>query len=211
MKIYYGTVTNNPWPLMHILSRSAVESHIHTIQNAKCATDGLNLLLDGAEIEKADIAVLCHHDMYFKPGWSKRLGEKISELPTDWIIAGLYGINEHGEHCGNIHDRRVPFPLHTAHSFPQKAISIDACVMIFNVGKDFRFEQINGFDLYDTYACLRAKEMGGSAWIINCQAEHYCTRSPHWQPDYQFIKTIEWLQKRFPNDRIMSTCYGGGA
>ena len=51
--------------------------------------------------------------------------------------------------------------------------------------------------------------MGGSAWIVDAFAEHYCTRKFPWYPDNIFWDSFNWLKKRFPNARrIDSTVLG---
>lgn len=207
MNLFFGTVVNNIEILQRILLVSDLAGNGVVSVEADCATDGLNKLLDSADIKKADVAVLCHQDMYFPPDFVETLKKRLFMLPESWIVAGLFGMNLNGEYCGRIHDRRSPLPLQTTHYLPTECLSIDACVMIFNLKKDFRFEKIEGFDLYDTYAVLRAREMGGTAWIIDCLADHYCVRSARWSPDAKFLKTWAWLKRRFPNGRIISTCY----
>ena len=76
------------------------------------------------------------------------------------------------------------------------------------VKRGFAFaEELEGYDLYHTYAALKAREDGGTVWIIDCMPEHYPTRSWDWKPDKVFMKNWNWLKKRFPNDKVISTCY----
>ena len=115
--------------------------------------------------------------------------------------------NEMGEECGHIHDKRTPSAWRTNHTFPQKAFCIDECAVIVNPEKGFRFdESYEGFDLYGTYACLRARELG-TAWIIDCPVTHHPTRSFSWKPSGYFFKAWQQLHHRFPNEPIMSMVY----
>jgi hypothetical protein len=70
----------------------------------------------------------------------------------------------------------------------------------------FRFDEaLEGFDLYGTYAVMRAKEMG-TAWIIDAWAEHYCSRfHKGWEPDDRFMAMWKWLYDRFPGQKLYST------
>ena len=96
------------------------------------------------------------------------------------------------------------------HTFPQPASCFDECVIIVNMKKGFRFDQrLKGFDLYGTLAVCQAWEMGGTAWIIDAYAEHYCMRPFTWFPDKQFEAMFKWLHERFPNaPRIDTTVLG---
>jgi hypothetical protein len=87
---------------------------------------------------------------------------------------------------------------------------MDECCMIFNMGKKFRFDnRLAGWDLYGTMACCQAWEMGGTSWIIDAYAEHYCMRPFTWIPDKTFEEMFRWLHKRFPNaQRIDTTVLG---
>jgi hypothetical protein len=78
--------------------------------------------------------------------------------------------------------------------------------MCVNTKYGLRFnEALKGFDLYDTYVALRARELG-TAWIIDGIVEHYTKRSWEWMPNKDFIDNWEWLKERFPNEKVMSTC-----
>ena len=206
MRVFFGTVSNDPSILKRILMFSDLNGATVYQSEKDTATEGWNELLEKAEGE-ADIAVLCHHDMYFPPKWLDTLKEKISELPDSWIVAGFFGINEDGDFCGKIHDRRIPLPVKTEHELPMQGIAIDGCALVFNLAKGFRYEPMPGFDLYDVYAVLRAKEMGGTAWIIDCLPEHYATRPFNWKPGELYMKNWNWLKTRFPNEKVISTCF----
>lgn len=207
MKLFFGALSNDEFILRSVLLTSALDGYMIFQASAPTATQGWNQLLDKAEQDGADVALLCHNDMYFPPGWVETFRKRIEELPADWMIAGFFGVNEAGEHCGKIHDRRVPHPLITPHPLPTKAIMVDGCAFAVKLHKGFRFEEIPGHDLYDLYMSMRAKELGYSTWIIDAMPEHYPRKSIRWKPDVNFLAVWEWLRKRFPGERLITVCH----
>jgi hypothetical protein len=162
------------------------------------------------EAEGNDIAILSHQDMFYRNGWLDLVKEKIAELPESWIVAGIIGKDMEGKICGKFHDMRIPLLFSTSHNFPEPASCFDECCIIVNLKKGFRFDEaMPGFDLYGTLCVLQAKEMGGTAWMIDAFAEHYCMRSFSWFPDDKFQACFKWLYERFPKaDRIDTTVLG---
>jgi hypothetical protein len=172
------------------------------------ATKGLNEVLGNIEKEAADIAILTHQDMFFPVGWMERFAEKISQLPDSWIVAGVWGIDKEQRHCGAIYDRRKPGITASQHDFPVEVIALDECCLVVNMKSGFRFDEgLEGFHLYGIYAALRAQEMGGTVWVIDCPPEHYTRRTYCWKPDGAFEKVWEWLKQRFPDKEICSPVY----
>jgi len=117
-----------------------------------------------------------------------------------------------GNICGKLHDMRIAPHFNTSnlHEFPHFAACFDECVIIVNLKKRFRFDEtLKGFDLYGTMCVLQTWEQGGTAWILDAFAEHYCMRPFTWFPDKQFQQNFQWLHERFPNaPRIDSTVLG---
>jgi hypothetical protein len=209
-KIAFGCMVNDLKRLDMILRNSAIgDFSCYTIMNPESATKGLNKLLDIIESKGAEIGILTHQDMYYREGWLDQVQSQIILLPDNWVIAGIVGKDEKGELCGRFHDMSTPLWIISEHKFPAECGCIDECTIIVNMKRRFRFDEaIEGFDLYGTYACLRAKEMG-TAWIIDAWAEHYCGRFHRgWEPDDRFKETWKWLYNRFPGQRIDSTVIG---
>ena len=206
MNLFFGTVSNDDFKLRNILCVSRLPETRINISRAASATTGWNELLDRAE-GNADVAVLCHNDIFFPEGWIDNLQIKLAELPDDWMIAGFFGIDEDGKYCGHIHDMRVPLDMLTAHTFPVQALTIDGCAFVVKLNKGFRFEEMPGFDLYDAYMVWRAKELGGTCWIVDNMVEHYAQRAFNWKPDDKFLMVHDWLRQRFPGKRVITTCY----
>lgn len=212
IKAGFGLLVNDPQRLKSVFVQSELSPAIpcHYIKEPETACKGLNKVLEILEAEGHDIAILSHQDMYYRAGWLRQVKEKIAELPESWIVAGIIGKDMAGNICGRLHDMRIPLHFSTSHKFPEPASCFDECCIIVNLKKGFRFiEEMPGFDLYGTLCVLQAKEMGGTAWMIDAFAEHYCMRSFSWFPDNAFGDCFKWLYKRFPNaDRIDTTVLG---
>jgi hypothetical protein len=208
--IAFGVMVNDLMRLDMVFRQSEIHGTAHTIKLPETACKGLNKLLGIMEIEGSDIGVLAHQDMYFRRGWIEQVKHQISKLPDSWIVAGIIGKDMDGKICGRVHDMRIPLHFSTAHKFPHPASCFDECCIIVNLKKGFRFdEEMPGFDLYGTLCVLQAKEMGGTAWIIDAFAEHYCMRSFDWYPGKDFEDCFKWIHKRFPDaDRIDTTVIG---
>ena len=211
-KVSFGVMCNDYHRLDMVFKQSELPGGANLVKMPESATKGLNQLLDVIEEkDHADIAVLCHQDMYFRNGWLDQLKSQIAKLPDDWIVAGIIGKDESGEFCGRIHDMRMPLHFATEHKFPVPATSFDECVIIVNMKSGFRFDEgLDGFHLYGTLCVLQAWEMGGTAWVIDAFAEHYCMRPFSWYPDKEFERCFKWLYERFPDARrIDSTVFMG--
>lgn len=212
MKVGIGALVNDIMRLDMVLRQSEFPEGLfcHTIKNPETACVGLNKLLGIMEDEGDDVAILTHQDMHYRSGWIDQVKAQIAKLPDSWIVAGIIGKDPEGEICGRMHDMRIPLHFSTSHEFPHPAICFDECCMFVNLKKGFRFdEQMPGFDLYGTMSVLQAQEMGGTAWILDAFAEHYCMRPFSWYPDKAFEACFKWLYTRFPRaEKIDSTVMG---
>jgi hypothetical protein len=212
LRISFGALVNDPMRLDMVLRQSEFpkDNFCHTVLNPETACKGLNKLLGIMEDEGADVAVLAHQDMYFRSGWIDRLREQLAKLPDTWIVAGIIGKDMEGEICGRVHDMRIPLHFSTSHEFPHPANCFDECCIIVNLKKGFRFdERMPGFDLYGTLCVLQARELGGTAWMLDAFAEHYCMRPFTWYPGKEFEACWKWLHETFPKaGRIDSTVIG---
>lgn len=209
-RVSFGVLCNDIMRLDMVFRQSILEGSAHTIKMPETATKGLNKLLAIMEEEGAEIGVLAHQDMYFRQGWVDQMQAQLAKLPESWVVAGIIGKDMEGKICGRVHDMRIPLHFSTSHEFPHPASCFDECCIIVNLKKGFRFDEgLPGFDLYGTLCVLQAKEMGGTAWVIDAFAEHYCMRSFSWYPDKKFEDCFKWIHRRFPNaDRIDTTVLG---
>jgi len=211
-KISFGVMVNDPVRLDMVFGRSQLEGQAHLIKEPDSATKGLNGLLDKMEAEGAEIAVLCHQDMYFRNGWADQLKSQINLLPESWIVAGPIGKDMQGRICGKFHDMRIPdhFDTSSLHTFPHEACCFDECCIIINMKKGFRFdESLEGFDLYGTLAVLQTWETGGTAWILDCFCEHFIIRPFTWFPPVEFQKRYKTLYDKYHHlGRVDTTVIG---
>ena len=207
VKIAFGCMVNDRKRLDMILRNSEIgEVPCYTIEQPDSAAKGLNKLLDVLEEKGAEIGILTHQDMYYREAWLPKLQAQLALLPENWVIAGIVGKDEKGELCGRFHDMSTPLWIVGPQKYPAAASCIDECVIIVNMKSGFRFDEaLEGFDLYGTYAVLRAKELG-TAWIIDAWAEHYCARFHRgWEPNETFMDMWKFLYNRFPGQKLQST------
>ena len=200
LKVSFGVISNDAHRLNTVFCKSDLPGELHYYMMPESATKGLNVLLETMEKEGADVAVLAHHDMYFRNGWLQKMKAQIAKLPDSWVCAGIIGKDMQGRMCGKLHDMRIVDVINTSsiHEFPQEACCFDECVIIINMKKGFRFDEVlDGFDLYGTLCVLQTWEMGGTAWIIDAFAEHYCMRQFSWFPDDDFKRRYKWLYDRY--------------
>ncbi len=205
-KFSFGVLVNDVYRLNTVLAKSALPGELHYVFNPESATKGLNQLLDCMEGEGTDIAVLTHQDMYYRNGWLEKVKAQLELLPDSWVVAGIIGKDMEGRMCGKLHDMRIVDIINSSeyHDFPEPACCFDECCIIINMSKEFRFdESLDGFDLYGTLAVLQTWEMGGTAWIIDAFAEHYCMRPFSWWPPDEFKARYKMLYDRF-NDKFKS-------
>ena len=71
-KVVFGCMINDPLRFDQVLRRSQINSPLMFVQNPESATKGLNIHLEKAEDESADICCLVHQDMHFRHGWWSR-------------------------------------------------------------------------------------------------------------------------------------------
>jgi len=209
----FGVIVNDIQRLNMCLKQSQIAGDMHYIKTPDSATKGLNKLLDIIEADGADVAILTHQDMHYRKEWLPQVKVQLAKLPDDWIVAGIIGKDSMGRICGRMHDTRIPACFETSHihKFPHPVCCFDECCIIVNIKSGFRFdEELDGFDLYGTLCVLQAWEMGGTAWVIDAFAEHYCTRPFSWMPDEKFMKNYKWLYDRFNElgGRLDSTAMG---
>jgi hypothetical protein len=196
MQVSFGAMVNDPFRLNMVLKQSSLPGELNYVINPESATKGLNQLLD--IMKGSDIAVLTHQDMYYRQGWLEKMKEQIKQLPDSWIVAGIVGKDVYGQPCGHMHDMRIVKHINTNHTFPQEASCLDECCLIVNMKKNFRFDEcLDGFDLYGSLCIYQAWEMGGTAWIIDAFAEHYCMRPFSWFPDKDFERRYKILIAKY--------------
>ena len=200
LNIQFGVMVNDPERLDMVLRQSQIKGNMHYLDEPESATKGLNKLLAVMEAEGADIAVLCHQDMFFRHDWIKQVEEQLAKLPDSWLVAGSIGKDMRGRICGKFHAMQIPNHHDTSeiHNFPEPACCLDECVLIVNLKKGFRFDEgLEGFDLYGTLIVLQAWQMGLTAWVIDAFCEHYSLRPLPYFPDESFRNGFKWIYNKF--------------
>jgi len=213
MKISFGILLDDWVRFSQVFQQSELSGvEAHYIKQPETATKGLNKLLDIIEAEGADIAVLSHQDMHYKADWLPKVRAQLAKLPDNWVCAGIVGKDMEGRIAGVFRDMRIPnyFDTSDIHDFPIPACCFDECCIIINMKSGFRFnEALEGFDLYGSLVVLQAWEMGGSVWIIDAYAEHYCLRDMHWRPNEKYCSNFKWLWEKYHEiGRIDTTAIG---
>lgn len=199
-KYAFGALVNDAYRLNTVLKKSALPGPLHIMVNPESATKGLNKLLNLMEGEGVDVAVLAHQDMYFRNGWFEQMKSQLALLPDSWVCAGIVGKDMEGRISGKLHDMRIVDIINSSeyNTFPEPAACFDECVIIINLKTGFRFDEgLDGFDLYGTMCVHQAWEMGGTAWIIDAFAEHYCMRGFDWWPPDEFKQRYKWLYDKY--------------
>jgi hypothetical protein len=211
-KVVFGCMINDIQRFNMVLRQSQINSPLMYVSNPESATKGLNILLEKAEGESADICVLVHQDVYLRQGWVDQLRYQIKMLPDNWVCAGVIGKDASGLVCGKFHDMRIPDHFNTSdiHSFPHEACCFDEAVIIINMKKKFRFDTgLTGFDLYGTLAVLQAWEAGLKAYVLDLFTEHYCMRPFTWFPSEEFRENYKRLHDRYSAQwKLDSTALG---
>ena len=211
-KVFMGAMVNDAMRLNMVLQQSQLSNEkLHYVTNPESATRGLNYLLDKADRESADIAVLVHQDVYFRHGWLELVRAQIKLLPENWLSCGVIGKDMTGRICGKFWDHRIPLTFDTSniHTFPHPACCFDEAVIIINLKHGFRFdESYEGFDLYGTMIVLEGWDRGLSSWVIECMTDHYCMRSFDWHPSDTFCKNYKRMYDKFQGIRVDSTALG---
>ena len=190
------------------------------IFNPSSASSGLNQILNEMDECGYEIGILIHQDVELHPNWLAEVWTAINRLPSDWLVAGVWGVKCIGDktsYFGHIVDSRIarkigadkPVAMY-ADPLPQTVDALDEVCLIVNLKHGFRFNPaMKGFDLYGTYICLWAKKHGYSAWAINARLTHNTKRSWAWKPDQAFAHNWEYLGKEFPSPEynVVSTVY----
>jgi len=212
-KFVFGAMVNDHLRLKQILKNSALPENIkcNTIEDPDYATKGLNILLDRAENDGADVCVLTHQDMHYPVNWIQQAQNQIRKLPDDWVLAGIMGKALDGAFCGHLHDARIPYKFQTddRHTFPCEAACFDELCILVNMKSGFRFDEwLEGFDLYGTLGPLQVRSDGKKVWIIDAFATHYCMRSFDWHPDKMFADNFKKIYNKYSDLIVDSTVFG---
>ena len=156
----------------------------------------LNRLITRMEEMGGEVGIFLHEDVILPPFWTERCVELLHDLPDNWMIAGVWGIDEEGYYHGNVHDGRLGTMAQRTEPLPAKVLALDELCLIIKLNKGFSFdERMEGWDLYGTYACLKAKDLGYSSWAIDNCLYHNATRPFGFTPDENFKTNWKKMMK----------------
>jgi len=215
VEIKVCALVNNIGILIGNLMTSRIDGNLEFVMNSTNATEGMNKLFD--KCSKADVVTMVHQDVILPFDWTGKTEKLLNDLPADWGVAGIWGtrlVDGKQAPIGRIADTRLSKLSPDGHvwngQMPCRVDSLDEVCLIFNMKTGFRFEEeLKGFDLYGAYACLRMREMGYEAYVIDNAVMHNTSRPMKWAPDEKFLASWEWLKERFPGQDIISTVHDG--
>jgi len=143
----------------------------NTRGNARCAYRGLAEMLDAA---RGDYAILCHQDIRLERDGAAELEAQLAALTArdpDWAIAGNAGATAEGELVIRISDPHGEDQRRGA--LPARVASLDENFLVVRADAGIRpSRELSGFHLYGTDLCLRAREAGRTAWVVDFHLRH---------------------------------------
>jgi hypothetical protein len=171
--------------------------------NHATAYDGLARLLDRA---RGTYAILCHQDVRLIADGAETLEQRLRALPAEWAVAGNAGMTREGRLVARISDphgedqARGPFPAEVA--------SLDENFLAVRSASGLRpSRELSGFHLYGTDLCLRAREMGATAWVVDFHLRHLSAgRVDAGFLDLQDAFERHWGEKLGTSEEIRTTC-----
>ncbi len=124
----------------------------------------------------ARICIFVHQDVYLPAGWDTRLASRIAELdaldPT-WAVAGPFGINADGDHCGRVWTTGLGREIGTSPTAPIPAQSFDELLLILNRDSRLEFDpDLPSFHLYGTDIAQIALAAEKGVYVIDAPVVH---------------------------------------
>ena len=150
---------------------SGVQFHIE--RNAASAAVAYNRGLDATD---APFVIFAHHDVYFPPGWEKKLFSAIDcigKIDPDWALIAPFGMSATGEAVGDVWStslgRRVGRPVQR----PETVQSYDELAFILRRDSGLRFdEDLSAWHMYGTDIVQSARELGKNSWVADLPVVH---------------------------------------
>ncbi len=180
--ITFIVAVNNPRQARDNLLASPIfrgaRHEVVCVTGAQNAADALRSGLSRAA-EIKDLIVLLHQDIYLPEGWDDKLiaGIEAAEQSLGPVgIAGVFGVIQASsntfERAGKVVDRHTT--LDTPHRLPTQAVSLDEIVLTFPVrnGAIAGLEPDLGFHMYGSEACLKIRDAGEIAVIVDAPCLH---------------------------------------
>lgn len=149
------------------------KAEFHVERNAVSAAIAYNQMLDQSD---AEYMVFAHQDVYFPPGWDRRLLDTISRLDhldQNWAVIAATGISTKGEHVGPVWSSGQGGVVGAEITSPTPAQSVDELVIVLRRGSGLRFsDDCPGFHLFGTDIVQTAIGQGKGAYICNLPVVH---------------------------------------
>lgn len=148
--------------------------------------------------------VLSHQDVLLPKNWDRQVLREIANLPGDWGVAGVFGMDARGIPHGHAWSTGLNRVIGTAHS-PEECASLDEVLLIVRGGIGLWFDnQMPGYHLYGTDICLAAREIGRRAYSIDAPIIHNSIAVG--SLDRSFRDAARYLKKKWPGALPIRTC-----
>lgn len=153
------------------LVRSGVQTHIE--RNASSAAAAYNRGLDATN---TPFVIFAHHDVYFPPGWERKLFSAIGcvdKIDPEWALIAPFGMSASGKAVGDVWStslgRRVGRPV----QYPEIVQSYDELAFILRRDSGLRFdENLSAWHMYGTDIVQSARKLGKNSWVADLPLVH---------------------------------------
>ncbi len=148
---------------------------LHVERGAPSAAHACNGGLDATE---APIVIFAHQDVYFPPGWEKRLAaaiEEIEKTDPDWALLAPFGMarGRARRHLGPVWSTSLGRIVGAVPDGPHPAQSFDELVIVMRRDAGLRFDEaLPGFHLYGLDIVQTALEAGRGAHVAPLPLVH---------------------------------------
>jgi len=154
-----------------MIARQGVPVHVE--QKAPSASAAYNA---GLNATSAPIVIFAHQDVYFPPGWEKRLAAQIAAveaLDPNWALLAPFGIRDKGRHIGRVWSTSPSAVVGDPVEVPHPAQSFDELVIVLRRACGLRFdEKLPCFHLYGTDIVQTARAQGLGAYVCDLPLVH---------------------------------------
>ena len=124
----------------------------------------------------APLVLFAHQDVWFPPGWEKRLARAIAQLQgktPDWALLGPFGMSPEGRHMGDVWTTSMGRRVGTPVSVPQPVQSFDELAFVMRRDAGLRFDEtLPQWHFYGTDIVQTALAAGRGAYVIDAPVIH---------------------------------------
>lgn len=146
---------------------------VHVERGAPSASVAYNRGLDATS---APLVIFAHQDVWFPPGWEKRLARaltRLDETAPDWALVAPFGMSADGRHLGDVWStslgRRVGAPVND----PVPVQSFDELAFVMRREAGLRFDPaLPLWHFYGTDIVQSAWAAGRGAFAIDAPVVH---------------------------------------